>query len=66
MYRQYHLTSDSGVTTTAWLKSPAKLREGTKLTTKEHGPQVIWTVVRAGRLEREHPPDRTWKVGGLM
>jgi hypothetical protein len=64
MYRQYQLTCN-GVTTTGWIDSPAKLREGTRLTTKEHGPLTIWTVVRAGRIEKAEPPDKRWRVGGL-
>lgn len=64
MYRQYTLTSN-GITTTGWIDTPAPLRVGVRLTTKEHGPDRIWAVVRVGRLERKDPPDRRWMVGGL-
>ena len=58
MYRQYQLTSGA-ITTTGWIDTPAPLRFGARLTTKEHGPTTIWTVVRMGRIERNEPPERT-------
>jgi hypothetical protein len=64
MFRQYHLTSGA-ITTTGWIDTPAPLRVGTRLTTKEHGSDVIWAIVRAGRIELKEPPDRRWRVGGL-
>jgi hypothetical protein len=64
MFRQYHLTSD-GVTTAGWIDTPAPLRAGVRLTTIEHGPYRIWTVVRVGRIEMKDPPQRRWRVGGL-
>ena len=63
-YRQYALTSGA-VTAHGWIDTPARLREGTRLTTKEHRPDKIWTVVRAYRTEGEDPPDTRWRVGGL-
>jgi hypothetical protein len=65
MYRQYHLTSGA-VTTSGWIDTPAPLRVGARLTTMEHGPDTIWTVVRVGRIERRDPPNRRWRVGGLQ
>ncbi len=47
MYRQYTLES-GGRRTTGWIETDGALRVGWRLTTKEHGPDVVWTVVEVG------------------
>jgi hypothetical protein len=65
MFRQYMLRSGSQAMV-GWLDTPARLKLGQHLTTKEHGPERIWVIVKAGRVELKEPPDRRWQVGGLM
>lgn len=63
-YRQYELESQ-GALTTGWIDTKAPLSVGQRLTTKEHGPDVIWTVRAVGSTTRDDPPNQRWQVGGL-
>jgi hypothetical protein len=65
MYRQYLLQSGQRQTI-GWIDTDKPLRKGQRLTTREHGPQTIWTIARAGRLEVAAPPDQRWRVGGIV
>lgn len=66
MFRQYTLVSEDGSRrTVGWLETAAPLKKGARLTTKEHGPDCMWTVEHVGRIACPDPPNRTWRVGGL-
>ena len=63
-YQQYDLQSGH-IRTVGWLEWKHPLKRGTMLTLKHSGDQV-WTVTSVHREVRDTPPDRTWKVGGLV
>lgn len=66
MYRQYELRSDDH-RLTCWLESDHRLTTGTLLTLKNHPePERHWEVVRVSGWTFSDPPERRWKVGGLM
>lgn len=68
MYRQFDLQSGNAFMT-CWLKCDgtdgAKLREGVRLTLK-HDPERTWSVVAMRSQIQREPPNRFWKIGGLV
>lgn len=65
VYRQYELKQGQS-RMTCWLQSAKKLAVGTKLTLHGDAPRGWWTVIANAKIELPTPPDRRWKVGGLV
>ena len=68
MYRQFDLRTDDR-RVTCWLKwdgeLQTRLRPGALVTLK-HEPDTWWSVERMYDPVLRTPPERFWKVGGLM
>lgn len=65
MYRQFDLRSDDH-RLTCWLEDEARLRPGVLVTLKGDTEERHWEIVRASSTRLATPPDRRWRVGGLL
>jgi hypothetical protein len=75
MYRQFMLHSDGGFELICWLKDDARLTRGRGLTLKgdstlarhlSGGPPRSWYVMERYETLLAKPPEKKWKVGGLV
>jgi hypothetical protein len=64
MYRQFELRHDDQ-RLTCWLEDDARLRPGTLVALKGD-EERHWEITRASQMRLDAPPDRRWKVGGLL
>ena len=64
MYRQYDLRSDDA-RLTAWLDD-ASLRVGTLVVLRGDEHERWWEVVRRHDPVLSQPPEKRWRVGGLL
>lgn len=65
IYRQYDLRSDDH-RLTCWLEVDHRVRVGTLLTLKEDSEDRHWEVLRVSQMEVTAPPEKRWRVGGLL
>lgn len=63
-YRQYELKTDDR-RLTCWLKEAPAVKVGSLITLK-HEPDVWWEVLAVSSVRQHEPPERFWKVGGLV
>lgn len=67
MYRQFVLRADGNYYLTCWLKDDHRLQLGTSLTLKDDPlPERQWRVWERYSKSLDAPPERKWKVGGLL
>lgn len=64
-YRQFDLRSDDH-RLTCWLESDARLRPGVLVTLKGDLDERHWEIVRASQMQLADPPEKRWRVGGLL
>jgi len=63
MFRQYVL-SNGNRRRVGWLNREPALKRGMRVVLK--GDLRLWTVEHAGTVTLTTPPERTWKVGGVI
>lgn len=67
MYRQFDLRHDDTRMTCWLLATDRRLRPGVLVTLKNDPvEQRHWEVIRVSQHSQEQPPDKRWKVGGLL
>lgn len=64
MFRQYDLRSDDDFMT-CWLEDDARIRVGSLVALKGNEGKW-WEIKRVYRTALSSPPERRWKVGGLL
>lgn len=67
-YYQYDLKTKVGFDTvylTCWLDYERKLTKGERVELKDYPHRTVWTVESVGSEQRQSPPNKSWKVGGL-
>lgn len=63
-YRQFQLTAPGYVTLICWLRDERALQVGRRLRLKDDGR--IWTIAVRYEQTLDTPPQKDWKVGGLL
>ena len=63
-YKQYELR-DGDSRMTCWLKEAPAVKAGSLITLK-HEPDRWWEVVAVHGPKQHEPPERFWKVGGIL
>lgn len=66
MYRQFQLRHDDTRMTCWLLATDARLRPGALVTLKGDPQERHWEVTHISQMTLESPPEKRWRVGGLM